>query len=198
MSRTPFVAAAFAFVLAACAGTPTETFHTLSVTVPSGSVPAIAALPDLAIAIDRIALPDIVDRPQFVLRTGPNQVRILEQQRWAEPLRSAIPRVVAEDLGLLLGSGNIFAYPRDPPAEVRYRVALDIATFEARQGESVTIDAAWTVRTSDGGPIRAGRTLAEEPAREPGLESLVRAQGRALHKVSLDIAQAVMALSGSR
>jgi len=188
----------FAAGLAACAGMPAETFHTLSVTAPPASAPALPAMPNIAIAIDRITLPDIVDRPQFVVRVGPNQVRILEQQRWAEPLRAAIPRVVAEDIGLLLGSANVVAYPRDAPAEVRFRVALDIENFEARPGEGVTIDAAWTVRTSDGGPTRAGRTLAQEPARETRLEALVRAHSRALQAVSRDIAQAVLALPGAR
>lgn len=60
-----------------------------------------------SIVITQTNLPELIDRPQLVTRTANNQVRIKEQQRWGEPLRRAIPRVLAMELGRKLDSGRI-------------------------------------------------------------------------------------------
>ncbi|MEO8132964.1 MAG: PqiC family protein [Betaproteobacteria bacterium] len=181
--------------LAGCATVPTESFHTLSVTAQQERQGAAGVEPELSIAIDRIALPDIVDRPQFVLRVDPNRVRILEQQRWAESLRVAIPRVIAGNIARILGTARVGAYPGDPPADVRYRIALDITQFEAQSGAGVTVEATWIVRAVEGGARRSGHTMAQEPAAGPDYETLALAHSRALGTISRDIAQAIAALA---
>jgi uncharacterized lipoprotein YmbA len=45
-----------------------------------------------------VAIPAAVDRPQFVIQKGPNQVAIDEFNRWAAPLAASIGRTVAENL----------------------------------------------------------------------------------------------------
>jgi uncharacterized lipoprotein YmbA len=51
-----------------------------------------------------VAIPAIVDLPQIVVSTGPNQVTIDEFNRWASPLRTTSRAVVAENLVQLLGT----------------------------------------------------------------------------------------------
>lgn len=183
--------------VAGCAGVPGETFHTLSATAQSPRSPPAARPAALSIVVDRINLPDTVDRPQFVVRVDANQVRILEQQRWAEPLRSAIPRVVAEDVGRLLGRNDVTAYSGDSAPAVRLRIALDVARFEAQLGEGVTVEVNWTVRAPESGASRSGRTVAHETMTGPGYEMLAAAQSRALATVSADIARAILALQSA-
>jgi uncharacterized lipoprotein YmbA len=45
-----------------------------------------------------IRLPGVLDRPQLVVRTGPQTVDIREFDRWAEPLDQMATRVLAEDI----------------------------------------------------------------------------------------------------
>ena len=45
--------------------------------------------------------------PPMVIRTGPNQVDIDDAHRWAEPLKAAIPRVLAENLRRELGYADV-------------------------------------------------------------------------------------------
>ena len=72
-----------------------------------------------SIAVTSVAVPDLVDRPQIVVRMGPNQVGIGEQARWAEPLKSAIARVVAANLATAL-NGRV-APQRAGDADYRVR-----------------------------------------------------------------------------
>ena len=83
------------FLLGGCASTPAPVFYTLDNGIeqpgPQGATPSIV--------ITQTNLPELIDRPQLVTRMANNQVRINEQQRWGEPLRRAIPRVLAMELG---------------------------------------------------------------------------------------------------
>ena len=49
--------------------------------------------------INPINLPAEVDRPQIVVRDGPDQILISEQERWAAPLKESLPRLIATQLG---------------------------------------------------------------------------------------------------
>ena len=169
----------------AAATAPAATAAAVAVAAPAAPVPAIAVGP--------VTLPELVDRPQLVVRVAPNRVAILETQRWAEPLRSEIPRVIAEDLGRLLGFSRVSSYQEHSGAEAECRVLLDIERFEASPGEAVSVEAAWSLRRAAGGAPVTGHTVVREPAAGEGYDALVAAYGRALLAVSADLARAVRA-----
>jgi uncharacterized protein len=174
-------------LLAGCASAPPEQHYTLSAT--AGGAP-VASMAGVAIAVALARVNDLVDRPQLVVRASENRVQILEQQRWAEPLKAGIPRVVAANLGRLLGTTRASAYPQAEAGEVTYRVALDVQRFESRPGEGVTVDVAWTVRGRSAPAARSGRSLVTEAA-SGDYESLVAAHSRALERVSREIAEGI-------
>lgn len=177
-------------LLVGCASAPPERFHTLS----SAGPPRLGlARPALSVVVSPAAVPDLVDRPQLVVHETANQVAILEQQRWAEPLRAGVARVVAEDLGRLLGTSQVSTRDealRSPDC----RVYLDVRRLEARTGAAVTVDALWTV-TCAGSPRQTGQSLASAPISGAGYEAVVTAHGRVLGRLSHDIAAAVRARS---
>jgi uncharacterized lipoprotein YmbA len=137
------------------------------------------------------ALPELIDRPQLVTFGDAHQVVILEQQRWAEPLRAAIPRVVAEGLGRRLGPAQVSTRDealRSPDC----RVYLDVRRLDARREVAVDLEALWTVACKGGIGVR-GRTVARVPIRGPSTEALVVAQGGALGVLTVDLAGALRA-----
>ena len=90
----------FALLLVgACGNPPRERFYTLD-----APEPPVAADGAPSIAVGPVSVPELVDRPQLVVRLGANQVALEEQARWAEPLRGAIARVVAANLATALGA----------------------------------------------------------------------------------------------
>jgi uncharacterized lipoprotein YmbA len=175
-------------LLAACASAPHEQHYTLSATAAAAPV---ASMPGIAIAVGAARLNDVVDRPQLVTRASENRVQILEQQRWAEPLKAGIPRVVAANLGRLLGTARASAYPHAEASDVAYRVGLDVQRLESRPGDGVTVDVAWSVRARNAAAARSGRSVVTEAAQGGDYEALVAAHSRALERVSREIAEAI-------
>ncbi len=187
--------ALLAAVLAGC-GSPQVHFYTLSsIAAPaSGEAQPATAIP--SIGLGPITLADVVDRPQFVLRTGANQVLIAEEHLWAEPLKGEIPRVISENLSKLLGVKQVWSYPQSAAETAEIRVLVDVQRFDSAPGEAVTIDASWTVQRKPGEPT-AGRSMVREAASGSGYDAVAAAHSRALATVSRDIAASIRTLESA-
>jgi uncharacterized lipoprotein YmbA len=133
----------------------------------------------------------------MVLATGSHQVDISDDNRWAEPLRDAIPRVVAEDLSHVLGTSRVLSSRIAAGAPVDFRVSIEVQRFDSSLADGATIDALWTVTPARGG-ARSGRTLAHEALAARDAAALAAAHSRALERISRDIAQAIRAMESSR
>jgi uncharacterized lipoprotein YmbA len=176
--------------VAACGTSPQERFFTLDSgpALPSASSSGVG---EFLIVVGPITVPEVVDRPQIVLRTAPGRVELAEQARWAAPLKSEIPRVVADHLARLLNGARTAAFAERASGTPDYRVLIDIQRFESAPQQAATIQAAWTVRSTAGVPL-TGRSLVSEPA-GAGFDELVAAHSRALAALSRDIAAAIEA-----
>jgi uncharacterized lipoprotein YmbA len=183
--------------LVACASAPMENYYTLAALVPERQA-AGPALSDASVTVIATGLVETVDRPQLVLRVSETRVQILEQQRWAEPLKAAIPRVVAANLARELGSARVTSQSRAPPGDSAYRVALDVQRFDSTPGEGAAIDVAWSIRRMEGNAETRGRSSVKESAAGPGYDALVAAHSRALAAVSGEIAQALVAFAARK
>ena len=181
-------AAALMVLLAACGSAPKESFYTLS--GPQTPMPEAAAQP-LAIFVGPVTVPEAVDRTPVVVRTGPNSVEIDDFHRWAEPLKSAIPRVLAETLMRELATPRVMASRAGASMPVDYKVAVEIQRFESSFADGATLDALWTVSATRGGTPRTGRTTVQERATSPDREGVAAAHSRALARLGRDIAAAI-------
>ena len=172
-----------------CSRSPRAIFYTLNATAtPEAVAPAI-----VSVAVGPMTLPSLVDQPQLVVLTSTNQVEILEMHRWAEPLKSAIPRIIAADLAALLPLARVSSYPQNAGLDAEYRVQVDIQRLEMTAGKGVNLDALWSVRRSGESAPKTGRSVVSEPAGAAGYDALVAAQSRALAAVSRDLAQSLRA-----
>jgi uncharacterized lipoprotein YmbA len=177
--------AAFA---AGCAAPPSH-FYTLTRTATSP--PATSSL---SVVVGPVSIPAIVDLPQIVLSTGPNQVSLDEFNRWASPLQNNISRVVAENLVAMLGTPRVSQFQQSLNADADYRVAIEVQSFESAPGEAATLNAVWIVRRTKDGKTETGRTTVREPANEKGYDALAAAHSRALGRMSQDIADVIRVL----
>lgn len=176
--------------LAGCAGSPETHFYTLTAAVAAEHTDAVGAAA-YSVAVGPISLPEVVDRPHLVLRLYANRVQISEQHRWAGSLESDIARVIAENLSRLLGSPRVAVYDQNASLNADYRVFVDIQRFESVLGRTAIIEALWTVRHASGGNTDAGRAVASETVQGDSYDALVAAHGRALARISREIAAAV-------
>jgi len=184
------VLSAFLVLAAACASTPESRLYTL------GGAATLPAPPSsLSVVVGPVSVPDVVDRPEIVVSTGPNQVRLEEFNRWASPLPDQIARAVAENLVSLLGTSHVTLSSQTLGANAQYRAVIEVQKFESAPGEAATLDAVWSVSRTRGGKSMTGRTTVREAVHQPGYDALAAAHSRAITRLSRDIADAVRALT---
>ena len=153
-------ACALAALPAGCASPPSH-FYTLSSGAATGPRPS-GATSNLVVVVGPVSIPAVVDLPQIVVSTGPNQVWVDEFNRWASPLQSNIAHVVADNLVALLGTPRVMLYQQAQNIDGDYRVSIDVQTFESAPGDAATLSALWVVRRVKDGKTQIGRTTDRE------------------------------------
>jgi len=183
------LAAGLFFFLTGCASTPQPRFYELS----AATAPSIATSA-LSVSVGPVSVPAAVDRPQIVVSTSPNRVRLDELNRWAAPLQDNLAEVIAQNLLGILGTPHVSAFPKASGADAQYRVAVELQRFESVPGTSALLDATWTVRRKKDGVAQSGRTRVREAVQDGSYDALVAAHSLAAGRLSKDIADAIRAL----
>lgn len=186
------IVGAAAALSAGCGSSPPARFYTLS----ANATPATLAS-TLFIAVGPVTVPSVVDRPEFVVTTSPNELKMDEFNRWAGPLQDNLSRAIAENLVAILGTPRVIVFPQALASDPEYRVAVEVRTFESVPGNSAAIDAVWTIRRAKDGKTQTGRTSVREKVADTSYEALAGAHSQAVVRLSRDIAEAIVAMQRS-
>lgn len=195
LSRLGIMTAGLALtIFTGCATTAPTKFYALN-SIP---IPVVAQTPEPeeqgAIGIRKVTIPDYLDRPQLVTRTGENRLNISDFNMWAGSLKSDISRVLAENLSADLLTSRVYVYPWKKSIPIKYILSVDVTRFDGELGGEVTLRANWTIYGEDGKKLLfLHTTVATEKADKPGYEGLVAAKSRLLSQLSRDIAYAIRA-----
>jgi len=187
----PLLAAA---AVAGCAGAPPPAphLHSLAVEAPQGPARESSAERGYQAVIAQVAVPESVDRPQLIVQSS-GGVELIEGERWTEPLKRAIPRLLAADLMQRLDGVTVWSMAGAGPARPDARISVEINRFVSQLGRESVIEALWLVRAGE--VERSGRTVARTPVQGNGYDALVEAHRTGLDKVSADIAAALRPLA---
>lgn len=177
-------------VMAGCGRSPQTTFYTLTPLVAEMTTPRVTG-PSIAIA--SVTLPELVDRPQLVVPDAGTRVAILESHRWAEPLKSALPRFLADNISRLMNSDRVSAYPQHAANSADYRLFVDFQRFELT-GNTVVVDALWEIRSAKGIHPLTGRSKIVEPIGSADYEAVVAGYSRAMATLSKEMVQSLRSL----
>ncbi|HEY1371336.1 MAG TPA: PqiC family protein [Candidatus Binatia bacterium] len=186
-SAVLFLLYGFTAIAAGCGSSPATRYYTLG----AAAEPA-ATRSSVSVVVGPVSIPAVVDRPQFVVTTAPNQVGFDEFNQWGSPLQNNIARVVVENLVILLGTPRVILN-----GEAEYRASIEVQRFESAPGEAAVLDAVWSVRRMKDGKTATGRTTAREAVQEKSYNALAAAHSRALARLSRDIRDAVLAFDGA-
>jgi hypothetical protein len=177
-----------------CAGGAPVQFFTLGGAGASAGAP-LAARPELGLAVGPIEFPRYLDRPEIVTRDGAHRLVLSGSNRWAGSLRTDMLRVLADDLGQLLGTARVAVFPSEPRFRLDYRVLVDLREFEGVPGDSVTLRAGWTLVSGvDGRAVAVEEARVVEPVASASFEDFVAAQRAALAALGREIAGRLAAL----
>lgn len=185
--------AAVLLCLGCAASQPTRFYVLGPPTAPAA--PSPAGTDALVIAVGPIEVPAYLDRPHLITRHGPNEVKLAEFHRWAEPLDEAVARSLAAHLGALLGTPSVFTRPLLPGTDPRFAVAVRIRQFEPGPDNTVTLDVQWHLT---GGADLTRAFVLREPGAGQSCAAQTAAMDRALAALSRDIAQSIAAQTAVR
>ncbi len=119
--------------LAGCAGTsPPSRFYVLEPTL--GQVEPITRMPKLSIGLGPLTLPDLLDRPQILTRSGPYQLDLAEFERWGGDLGANLGRLAAQRIGARLGTERVSLHPWPRQRQLDLQVRVDLTRFDGRPG----------------------------------------------------------------
>lgn len=183
----------FLVTLPGCAGSPSSRFYLLNPL--SGSAPAgkpSASDRCVSIGIGPIEIPDYIDRPQIVTHVTPNQIKLAEFDRWAEPLNDGFPRVLAQNLSNLVCTKEISFFPWRRGMPMDCRVEMKIIRFDGNPGDKVALEAWWRIMSGDGKTVlQSHQSNLTEPVGGGDYKSLVLAHSQILGALSREIAEAI-------
>ncbi|MFO7707854.1 MAG: PqiC family protein [Desulfobacterales bacterium] len=159
------------------------------------SAPPAASQPQFTVAVRPVALPDLLERPQIIVRTGETTVSVSDFQRWAGALKKDFSRVLVENLNILLQDMRAAAATDDLALDPDFIVAVHVNRFDGRPGQSVGLSAVWSIKHQKGKPeLVVRKSLIEEKSEAPGYEGLVAAHSRAVAALSREIAAEIRAM----
>ena len=195
LKRT-LVSVAVAICLAGCANSPTARFYTLTpIASQEAKGSSGAAVNPVSISIAPVEIPDYLDRPQIVTRGGRNELRLAEFDRWAGSLSNNIAAVLAENLGLLMGTERVFVYPRMSGEKADYSLALRLLRLDCVLGDQVLIKAQWTLLAGSDRKDVATRVMTlSEKLNDRQYQTMAAAISSALGEVSREIARVIIDL----
>jgi uncharacterized lipoprotein YmbA len=176
----------------------TPRYYTLSSAAGPAAGAPLASRPDLGLVVGPIEFPRYLDRAEIVRRDGSHRLALSDASRWGGSLRTDMLRVVADDVGRLLGTARVVVYPNEPRFAADYRILLDVREFEGVAADRVALRARWTITAAEGGQALAvEEARIEQPLASATTEDLVAAQSAALGALTRQIAERLLALHGS-
>ncbi len=193
ISRFILLFFACALFSSGCGSTIPAKFYSLSST--EGAEPKKGASPEgraITIRLDPVDIPDYLDRPQIVSRSGQNELVVSEYNRWAGSLRDDITRVLMDDLTLLLAREGTQVSMTRPAMAVDYRLRVDIVRLDIMPGGTVFLRAQWILTGKDGAAVVPLRTnTVEEKIEGTGYAARVAAMSRAFEGLSREMSGAI-------
>lgn len=91
-----------------------------------------------------VQLPAYLDRDALLVPAPGGGLQALAGERWAEPLRDALPRLLRQDLARLRGAASVWAAPLPAGVLVQRQLRVDVLALDVLPGRNtVRLQARW-------------------------------------------------------
>jgi hypothetical protein len=157
------------------------------------------AVSNVSFGVGPVTLPGYLDREEIVVRIAQNRLRLLEYDRWAEPLEENIARVISQNIAHFVRAERIHGYPWPVDRRPVYQVEIDVLRFEADAEHQAQLSTRWLVRnTSRKDRIRYRETRLSRPIQGRSTEASVAALSETLAELSREVAAAIKDMDGTQ
>lgn len=175
-------------VLGACSILPEPRparYRTLVLDVEPAPAPPAGAR-TASVALRGVALPSYLDTDLLVTRAGDHEIRYSRDERWGEPLATAVPRILATDLDARLAGEGIELRPAGSSADAWVDVAIQ--RFEPGNGGRAELRARWTVHPRDGrAEVRSGEARLVDERGDSAAAGMSRLLGELGEAIAADV-----------
>jgi len=181
-------ALAFAAIIGGCASHPVEHFYTVSdLNLQAGADATPARANGRTVVVAEASLPELINRPQMVMRASGHEISILENHRWAEPLASDLTRALIAALRQA-DAGADFVSSEGPRAQDGAQVLeVEIGELVSGPGPEVSLQASWVLRDRSRASVGQGQLTTKIPC-AAGPEAVVAAYAQAMRALADAIA----------
>jgi uncharacterized lipoprotein YmbA len=146
------------------------------------------------IGIGPVKLADYLDQSMLITRTSDNQAEKAQFDRWVGSFKDNFINVLADNIGVLLSTDQIYLYPWRLSVPIDYQVVMDVVRCDGRLGDAAYLEVRWSIfRGPEKKLLKIHRSSIREPVTGADYAALVAAQSRALAKLSQEIAEAIQA-----
>ena len=176
--------------------TPATRYYVLnSLYTAENKTPSVGILKDASVGVGPIGLSQVLDRPQIIIRTSLNEIRVVDLERWAGPLNENLINVLVSNLSALLSTVKVLKFPWNPKIPVDYQIVMDITQFDGMPGGNVILKTRWGILSEkDDNVLSEGNLNLTEPNVGDTIADMVSAQSRLVAKLSHKIAEEIKQL----
>jgi uncharacterized lipoprotein YmbA len=161
--------------------------------LPSAAAATPPPAPVALVGVERVDVPDWLDRAQVTGRSAGGEVVADEFSRWGEPLPRGVQRVVAENLVVLLPDRRVVSAPFSPRDPVDHFVHIAVVEAARQADGSVLLEGRWTVLARDGSVLARRRSSHRASPAAPGAAGAVAGLNEALAGLSRELADVLRA-----
>ncbi len=192
----PLFACAMSLALTGCLGSSRPSrFYTLAplqIRNGQGGTP-----PDATLAIGPVEIPESIDRPQIVTRTGANELVVAEFDRWGGSLDTEISGALVATVRDRLASQQIAVAPWRSAilssVGPSYRAAVSVSRFDGIPGQSVVLQGRWELIGQSGESLGVREATVTEKIDGASYDALVAAMQKVLVRFGQQMADSVAA-----
>lgn len=145
---------------------------------------------DVVIMLGPVQVAKYLDRPQIVTAVGKNLYKINEWQRWAERLDENIPRILAQNLALMVPAETVLLNVSNRSNQARFRVAVNILEFHVDPQGQAVLTARWRILRGDE-MVLGKQASYRVPSSTTDYRTMVEALNECLNRLSQEIATAL-------
>jgi uncharacterized lipoprotein YmbA len=146
----------------------------------------------VAIEVGPVTIPAYLDRNQIAIIQSHRELYLDQFSRWDEPLKDSFLRILSENLSILLGTANVYAYPQRRGPRVDFQVEISVSRFLADDAGTAMLVALWSILDGDSQSVLLRKRSAfAKQADSREISAIVAAQNSVLEDFSREIAEEI-------
>ncbi len=175
-------------LLSACGTSPKTSFYLLSAEHNN----EVAITEKIAIGIWKVNLPELIDRPEIVTRTGAHTIDLADFHRWAGGLSSNVSLLIANELAYNLKTGHVDVSPWSSYRNFDFQIKIHIREFDGALGGDSSLKGAFVILNGKGTEKIVENTFSfKEKVKGESYNEMAAAMSRLVISLSTQLAEVI-------